>query len=68
MEFTIQKLLLSPKNISLLAIVCAGGIIEASICYTGDVLAPRDGKYTMDYYLDLARRFVEMGAHVRLRT
>lgn len=44
----------------------SGGIVEAAICYTGDVLAPRDGKYTMEYYLELARKFVEMGAHVRL--
>ena len=29
----------------------AGGIIEAAICYTGDVSNPGNSKYTLDYYL-----------------
>lgn len=31
----------------------AGGVVEATICYTGDVT--EGGKYSLDYYLDLAR-------------
>jgi len=32
----------------------AGGVAEATICYTGDVSDPSKTKYTMDYYLGLA--------------
>eukprot|EP00127_Corallochytrium_limacisporum_P003425 Clim_evm53s149 gene=Clim_evmTU53s149 len=43
----------------------AGGIVEAAICYTGDVANPRKGSvYTLDYYLDFARKLVSGGAHV----
>jgi len=36
----------------------AGGVVEAAICYTGDVMNPRDGKYTLEYYLDFARQVI----------
>lgn len=42
----------------------AGKIVEASICYTGDVLDPNEHKYTLDYYTDLARSLEERGAHI----
>eukprot|EP01116_Phalansterium_solitarium_P025758 TRINITY_DN99_c0_g3_i3.p1 TRINITY_DN99_c0_g3~~TRINITY_DN99_c0_g3_i3.p1 ORF type:complete len:828 (-),score=217.86 TRINITY_DN99_c0_g3_i3:192-2675(-) len=42
----------------------SGGIIEAAICYTGDVSDPARGKYNLDYYLGLARQLVERGIHV----
>jgi pyruvate carboxylase len=43
----------------------AGGVIEASICYTGDVSRDEAGyKYTIDYYLELARQLVAQGIHV----
>ena len=41
----------------------AGGFIEASICYTGDVAAPGDGLYNLEYYLDYARKLDELGVH-----
>ena len=41
-----------------------GGICEASICYTGDILNPERTKYTLDYYVDLARQLQDMGAHI----
>ena len=31
----------------------AGGVVEATICYTGDVSV--GGKYSLQYYLDLAK-------------
>ena len=31
------------------------GIAEASICYTGDILNPEKTKYTLDYYIQLAK-------------
>jgi pyruvate carboxylase len=41
-----------------------GGICEASVCYTGDILNPDRTKYTLDYYIDLARQLQDMGAHI----
>ena len=43
----------------------AGGIIEASVCYTGDVLRDEAGyKYTIDYYMEFVRQLVAQGIHV----
>ncbi len=41
-----------------------GKIAEASICYTGDVADPDEDKYTVDYYVDLAKRLEACGAHI----
>ncbi|KAJ8600689.1 hypothetical protein CTAYLR_008308 [Chrysophaeum taylorii] len=44
------------------AVGAAGGVVEAAISYTGDL---RDGtKYSLDYYLELARLLVGRGIHV----
>lgn len=37
------------------AVGAAGGVIEAAICYTGDISDPSRKPYTMDYYLGFAR-------------
>lgn len=42
----------------------AGGIIEASICYTGDICNPNETKYPLDYYLIQARMLARLGIHV----
>jgi len=42
----------------------AGGIIEAAICYSGDVSDPNKKKYTLDYYLEFAQKLVKCGIHV----
>mmetsp|Transcript_7009 Transcript_7009/g.17433 ORF Transcript_7009/g.17433 Transcript_7009/m.17433 type:complete len:1180 (+) Transcript_7009:186-3725(+) len=42
----------------------SGGIIEASVCYTGDVSDPKRGPYTLDYYLEFARQLNDLGIHV----
>ena len=41
-----------------------GGICEATICYSGDILDPGRKKYTLEYYLDKARTLEDMGAHI----
>jgi len=41
-----------------------GGIAEACICYTGDIMDPGRKKYTLQYYLDLARQLENAGAHI----
>ena len=42
----------------------AGGVVEAALCYTGDVSDPSRTKYGLDYYLTKARTLVARGVHV----
>nr|WP_298985430.1 pyruvate carboxylase [uncultured Micrococcus sp.] len=39
-------------------------VAEAALCYTGNMTDPAETLYTLDYYLGLARRMVDAGAHV----
>lgn len=39
-------------------------IAEVALCYTGNLLDPREDLYTLDYYLKLAERIVDAGAHI----
>ncbi len=41
-----------------------GRLCEAAICYTGDILDPSREKYSLEYYLRLARELKSMGTHV----
>ncbi|MGH9664505.1 MAG: pyruvate carboxylase, partial [Bryobacteraceae bacterium] len=41
-----------------------GRICEAAICYTGDILDPARQKYSLQYYVRLAKELERMGAHV----
>ncbi len=41
-----------------------GGLAEASLCYTGDILDPKRTKYTLDYYLRIAKDLENAGAHI----
>ena len=42
-----------------------GGIAEATICYTGDVTnTDPSNRYNLQYYLDMARKLEDMGAHM----
>ncbi len=38
-------------------------VCEAAICYTGDILDPKRAKYSLKYYVKLARELERMGAH-----
>ena len=46
------------------AVGAAGGIIEAAVCYSGDVSDPNRKKYSLQYYVDLAGKLVDLGIHV----
>eukprot|EP00240_Pyramimonas_obovata_P000007 CAMPEP_0118929078 /NCGR_PEP_ID=MMETSP1169-20130426/6179_1 /TAXON_ID=36882 /ORGANISM="Pyramimonas obovata, Strain CCMP722" /LENGTH=1274 /DNA_ID=CAMNT_0006871201 /DNA_START=88 /DNA_END=3912 /DNA_ORIENTATION=- len=46
------------------AVHAAGGVVEAVICYTGDVSDPSKTKYNLDYYVNLATELVECDIHV----
>ncbi len=39
-------------------------VCEAAICYTGDILDPRRDKYSLDYYVRMAKELEKMGAHM----
>jgi pyruvate carboxylase len=39
-------------------------VAEVALCYTGDLSSPGESLYTLDYYLRLAERIVDAGAHV----
>ena len=53
--------------VSFLLLICShyeGGVIEATISYTGDVSDPSKTKYNLDYYLDLTSQLVKAGTHI----
>ena len=39
-------------------------ICEAAICYTGNILDPARDKYSLKYYVKLAKELEKMGAHI----
>ena len=39
-------------------------LAEACICYTGEILDNDQKKYTLQYYLDMARQLEDLGAHI----
>lgn len=39
-------------------------LLEATMCYTGDILDPAKDKYTLKYYVDLAKELEHRGAHM----
>ena len=45
------------------AVKKAGGVVEATVCYSGDMLKPGK-KYNLDYYMEIVGKIVEMGTHI----
>jgi pyruvate carboxylase len=45
------------------AVLKTDAICEAAVCYTGDILDPRRDKYSLTYYVDLARQLEKLGTH-----
>ena len=39
-------------------------LAEVCLCYTGDILDKRKKKFTLEYYVDLAKRIEDEGAHI----
>lgn len=42
----------------------AGKLAEGAICYTGDILDPNRSKYTLGYYVSLAKALEAAGCHI----
>jgi pyruvate carboxylase len=51
-------------RMSMDAVLHAGMLCEAAICYTGDILDPDRPKYNLRYYVDLAKELEKLGAHL----
>jgi len=51
-------------RVAIEAVVGSGKLCEAAICYSGNLSDPRESKYNLAYYLDVARRLKGLGAHV----
>ena len=51
-------------RVSMDAVLESGKILEAAICYTGDMLDPARSKYNLDYYLKLAHELKAAGTHI----
>ncbi|KAG7757018.1 hypothetical protein KL930_003952 [Ogataea haglerorum] len=45
------------------AVKKAGGVVEATVCYSGDMLKPGK-KYNLKYYLETVDKIMEMGTHL----
>ena len=46
------------------AVLETDAICEATVCYTGDILDPKRTKYTLDYYVKMAKELEAHGAHI----
>ncbi len=45
-------------------VIRQGKLCEATMCYTGDILDPKRDKYTLEYYVNLAKELERRGAHL----
>jgi len=50
-------------EVGIKAVKEAGGVVEATFCYSGDMLNPKK-KYNLDYYMDLVDKIVQLGTHI----
>ncbi|MBV9302534.1 MAG: pyruvate carboxylase [Acidobacteriaceae bacterium] len=46
------------------AVLKTGRLCEAAICYSGDILDPSREKYSLNYYVRLAKELQQMGTHI----
>ncbi|KAI9704189.1 MAG: pyruvate carboxylase [Candelina mexicana] len=50
-------------EVGIKAVQEAGGVVEGTICYSGDMMNPQK-KYNLEYYMDLVDKIVKLGTHV----
>jgi pyruvate carboxylase len=51
-------------QVAIEAVANEGRVAEAAFCYTGDITDPRRTKYSLGYYIDLAKQMQKAGAHI----
>ncbi len=50
-------------RVSIDAVLETGAVCEPAICYTGDILNDRRPKYSLKYYVTMAKQLEKLGAH-----
>jgi pyruvate carboxylase len=50
-------------RVSMNAALEVGAVCEPAICYTGDILDPSRPKYSLSYYVKMAKELEKLGAH-----
>ena len=55
---------LPAMEVSMDEVLKQGKICQAAFCYTGDILDEHNDKYTLKYYVDLAKELEHRGAHM----
>ncbi|CAF9906421.1 MAG: pyruvate carboxylase [Heterodermia speciosa] len=50
-------------EVGMKAVKKAGGVLEATVCISGDLLNPHK-KYTLEYYMGLIEKIVNIGTHI----
>ena len=50
-------------EVGIKAVQKAGGVVEATVCYSGDMLNPHK-KYNLEYYMELIEKIVKIGTHI----
>lgn len=55
---------LDNMRVSIDQVLTTRKVAEVAICYTGDVDHPERTKYSLDYYVELAKRVQDLGAHI----
>jgi pyruvate carboxylase len=50
-------------EVSMDEVLKLGKFCEATICYTGDILDPKNDKFTLSYYVNMAKELEKRGAH-----
>lgn len=51
-------------QVAIEAVLETDRLCEAAICYTGDILDPSRQKYSLSYYVRMAKELEKMGAHI----
>ncbi len=51
-------------EISIDEVLNQGKVVEAAVCYTGNILDETRDKYTLQYYVDMAKTLEKRGAHI----
>ena len=54
---------LSNMKAAMEAVQKTHAVCEGALCYTGDILDPARTKYSLKYYVKLAKELEKMGAH-----
>jgi pyruvate carboxylase len=51
-------------HVAVESVLETGRLCEAAVCYTGDILDPKRDKYSLKYYVRMAKELERMGTHI----